>query len=192
MNKNRNVPKLFISCGDFMKLGMFGGSFNPPTNAHLKLALQTLKEFNLDKLIFVPVGDKYQKPGLISEEHRLNMLREMCKPYTELVVSDIELKLNKKLSTIDIFHILTKTYEKDELYFIMGADNIEKVTNEILNNFKIIILQRDNKNIIEHKNIYIIKNQEIMDCSSTKVRENINSDILPKGVYEYIINNSLY
>ncbi len=61
-----------------MKIGFFGGCFNPPTNAHINLAIKVLKESNLDKLIFVPVGDFYQKQDLVSEEHRYNMLKIAC------------------------------------------------------------------------------------------------------------------
>ena len=44
-----------------MKLGFFGGSFNPPTIAHYNLIKQALKEYNFDKVYFVPVNDYYKK-----------------------------------------------------------------------------------------------------------------------------------
>lgn len=62
-----------------MKIGFFGGCFNPPTNAHIYLAKKVLKECKLDKVIFVPVGDFYNKKELISAEHRYNMLKISCK-----------------------------------------------------------------------------------------------------------------
>ena len=52
------------------KYGFFGGSFNPVTKAHVDLALEIVKMFNMDKVIFVPVGDNYNKKGLINEKHR--------------------------------------------------------------------------------------------------------------------------
>ena len=48
------------------KYGFFGGSFNPVTKAHVDLALEIVKMFNMDKVIFVPVGDNYNKKGLIN------------------------------------------------------------------------------------------------------------------------------
>ena len=62
-----------------MKIGFFGGCFNPPTNAHINLAKRALKECNLDKVIFVPIGNFYKKNELISGEHRYNMLKIACR-----------------------------------------------------------------------------------------------------------------
>ena len=49
------------------KIGFFGGSFNPPTYAHLEVAKTALRQLNLDKVFFVPVGNLYNKPDLIDE-----------------------------------------------------------------------------------------------------------------------------
>ena len=57
-----------------MKIGFFGGSFNPPSYVHIELAKALINEYNLDKVIFVPVGDYYEKASLISSNHRYNML----------------------------------------------------------------------------------------------------------------------
>lgn len=61
-----------------MRIGFFGGSFNPPTNAHITLAKSAIKICNLEKVIFVPVGDFYEKKDLISGIHRYNMLKIAC------------------------------------------------------------------------------------------------------------------
>ena len=58
-----------------MKIGIFGGSFNPPHNMHLGIALELIKDKYLDKVIYVPTGDNYNKIGLISFKDRLNMLK---------------------------------------------------------------------------------------------------------------------
>jgi len=49
-----------------MKIGFFGGSFNPPTNAHIALAQKAIKECMLDKVVFVPMNDYYRKKELVS------------------------------------------------------------------------------------------------------------------------------
>jgi len=64
-----------------MKIGFFGGSFNPPTKAHIELAQKVIEKYVLDKVIFVPMGDFYVKEGLASSKDRLNMLKLACKPY---------------------------------------------------------------------------------------------------------------
>ena len=195
-----------------MKIGMFGGCFNPPTIAHFKLAKEAIKKFNLDKVFFVPVGNKYNKKDLIDEKHRYNMLKIMCEKDKNLDVSDIEMNREYKLYAIDVFTMLTNKYKNDELYFIMGADNVKeldtwKESNLLMQNFKFIILERGDESvediIIENKNLQkyrakfnILKNQEIIDCSSTKVREKIEKheivNLVKQEVYKYIINNNLY
>lgn len=62
-----------------MKIGFFGGCFNPPTNAHVNLAKEVLYKCKLDKVVFVPVGDFYSKKELAPERHRYNMLKIACK-----------------------------------------------------------------------------------------------------------------
>ncbi len=62
-----------------MRIGFFGGCFNPPTNAHINLAKKALKECNLDKVIFVTVGDFYDKKELVPGKDRYNMLKIACK-----------------------------------------------------------------------------------------------------------------
>ena len=79
------------------KYGFFGGSFNPVTKAHVELAEEIRNKYGLDKVIFVPVGDKYNKIGLISEKHRNNMLKIAICKYDNLEVSNIELNKEKNL-----------------------------------------------------------------------------------------------
>ena len=52
------------------KLGFFGGSFNPPTYAHINVAKMSIEKFNLDAVYFVPVGNLYNKLSLIDENYR--------------------------------------------------------------------------------------------------------------------------
>ena len=75
-----------------MKLGFFGGSFNPPTIAHYNLIKQALKEYNFDKVYFVPVNDYYKKEKLISIDQRIEMLNLLCKKESNIEVLDIEKK----------------------------------------------------------------------------------------------------
>ena len=59
------------------KIGFFGGSFNPPTSAHYEIVKCAKEKFYLDKVVVVPMGDKYQKKELATFEHRFNMLKKM-------------------------------------------------------------------------------------------------------------------
>ncbi len=62
-----------------MKIGIFGGSFNPPHNMHQKIALTLIKKGYVDKIIFVPTGAKYSyKNNLLEPKIRYEMLKLLC------------------------------------------------------------------------------------------------------------------
>ncbi len=194
--------------------GFFGGSFNPVTKAHVELAIEIVKKFKLNKVIFVPVGDNYQKKNLINEKHRYNMLKIATNKYQELEISDIELNQNKNLTTLEAFQKIEKHYEKINKYYIIGADNLYKMVasedlETLASTYTYIVIQRgviDAKEIIKsnpilkenEKNFYIMENIKHNDTSSTHVRnkiENGNKDIdlnLQKEVLAYIEKNKLY
>ena len=168
------------------KIGFFGGCFNPPTNIHIKIANNLIKTKKLDKVIFVPVNDSYIKSGLISAEHRLNMIKLAIKDNNKLEVDDIETKENKKLFAVDAFELINQKYSKNyEVYFIMGSDNFEKMSK-----------WKDYNKIKDQK--YIVIKRDKNEISSTKIREmiaNNNSEVqeyLSKEVYKYIEQNKLY
>lgn len=193
------------------KIGFYGGAFNPPTKAHIELAKKVINECKLDKIIFVPVNDLYKKEGLIESEHRVNMLKLVCKEDDNLEVSDIELKSNVNYKAIDIFRIIDKEYNKDEKFYIMGTDNLKKIckwkeSEKLVEDFNYIILNReddDAKKIIEenkllekNKNKFnIIKNDNFKECSSTNIRNQIKNKEIPvyidENVYDYILKNNI-
>ena len=196
------------------KYGFFGGSFNPVTKAHVDLALEIVKMFNMDKVIFVPVGDNYNKKGLINEKHRYNMLKIATNSYKDLEISDIELNQDRNLTTLEAFQKIEESYDEISKYYIIGADNLYKMILskdlEILaQKYKYIVIQRgiiDAKEIIKSneilkenkKNFYIMENTKHNDTSSTEVRKNLESgnnnleSILQKEVLNYIEKNRLY
>ena len=167
------------------KIGFFGGSFNPPSKTHISLAKKLLKEKTIDKVIFVPVGDFYNKQELIQAKHRYNMLKIATEELGNVEVSDIEMHINKKLYAADIFELIEKEHNNSENYYIMGADNYNKMHmwkdyEEIKNKYKYIVLERNKK-----------------DISSTNIRNmiknNLNtSDVLDENVLKYIQKNQLY
>lgn len=192
-----------------MKIGIFGGSFNPPHKMHKKIALNLIKKGYLDKVIFVPTGSKYKyKDNLLSNKIRLDMLELMCKNDKNLEVSDYELK-DRVVYTYETLNYFKDKYKDDEIYFICGTDNlsyIDKWKNgeSILSNNKIIVIKRDTNDIKEllekykkYKDNIIVTNIKKSKISSTKIREMIYNNkginnYLDKEIYLYIKNNNLY
>ena len=131
-----------------MKIGIFGGSFNPPHNMHKNIALNLIKNKYLDKVIYVPTGNKYNKRGLVNQNDRYNMVRLMIEGYNNLDVSNYEFnKLTYTYETLDYFRNI---YQNDDIYFICGSDNLKEITSwkrydYILKNYKIIVIKRNDE-----------------------------------------------
>ena len=131
------------------KLGFFGGSFNPPTHAHINIAKMSIEKFNLDAVYFVPVGNLYNKPSLIDENYRYKMLKLICDD--KIKVENIELGRKEPLNTLQAFDLIEQKYKNTENYYIMGADNFEKLptwknSKELIENYKYIIFERNSSN----------------------------------------------
>ena len=76
-----------------MKIGIFGGSFNPPHKMHKKIAKVLIKKGYVDKVIFVPTGMKYEyKTNLISNKKRVDMLSLMIEKEKNMAISKYELQ----------------------------------------------------------------------------------------------------
>ncbi len=189
-----------------MRIGIFGGCFNPPHKMHVSLALELIGKY-VDQVIFVPAGDRYQKRGLLANEKRLEMLSLALKKYPNLSVSSYELntELTYTYQTLDHFQ---KEYPNDEIYFILGADNLDEFTTwrnyeYILKTYKMLVIKRGNYDLNELCQRYdkYLSNIIFTDVkphliSSTYIRNHLNDpDIgqyLDSDVLNYIQQNHLY
>ena len=198
-----------------MKTGIFGGTFNPVNNGHIMLAEYCMENVGLDRIIMIPTAVPPHKISndLASEDDRLNMCKLACRGKENFFVSDIEIKRQGKSYTYETLTQLKEIYPDDHLYTIMGADmfltlNRWKNPEIIFEKSSIITIPRDEENKLELENFYndvlkamgassIILPNPVMSVSSTFIRENLDnfnliSDMLDKGVYDYIIKNNLY
>ena len=106
-----------------MRIGIYGGAFNPVHKGHVKLAEEIKEKAYLDKIIIMPSGLSPHKSSgqLIDSEHRLEMCRlAFDKEYFE--VSDLEIRREGKSYTVDTVTELKSVYPNDELYLVMGSD----------------------------------------------------------------------
>lgn len=193
---------------------VFGGSFNPPLNSHFSLAEQIVSEYKeVEKIIFVPVNQKYQKKGLLDNKYRYEMLKCVCDKNEKFEVSDIELKNERQLYTIETLEKIQTAYPNKTIWFTTGSDNLKELrtwnkADELTNKFKILVLERDDdclENIIEndeflkkHENSFVkVKNNIKSGLSSSFVREKIKQGksiryFTPDEVYNYIKENNLF
>ena len=105
------------------RIGVFGGAFDPPHNAHLALAKTALVELELDALHDFPTGQAWHKPRTLSApEHRLNMTRLAFADMPRVLVDDREIKRAGPSFTIDTLQALQAENPGAQLYLMMGAD----------------------------------------------------------------------
>ena len=192
-----------------MKIGIFGGSFNPPHKMHKTIAIELIKKHYVDKVIFVPTGSKYKyKNNLLSDKVRLEMLELMCRDNNNLGVSDYELK-EHVVYTYETLDYFKNKYKDDEIYFICGTDNLSYIDKwergeDILSNNKLLVIKRNTFDINtllekykDYKDNIIVTDIKESEISSTKIREMIynnkrTEDYLDDSVYSYIRENNLY
>ena len=182
-----------------MKIGIFGGSFNPPHDMHKRIATDLIKKNYLDKVVYVPTGDWYEKEELIAAKDRYNMVCLMIEDDADLVVSDYEIK-NKISCTYQTLDYFNNLYSNDEIYFICGSDNLRNINTwdnyqYILDNYKVLVIRRDNDQIIDYKNV-IATDILMSNLSSTQIREELRLNYcdckICDRVLKYIKENNLY
>lgn len=193
---------------------IFGGSFNPPLNSHFSIAQDLLNEYKeINKVIFVPVNSKYEKPGLINNEDRYNMLKLVCDKNKKFDVSRVEIDSERPLYTIETLNYFDKKYPNNEILFLMGSDNLKEFptwngADKICEKYKSYVFRRDDdniKNIIEkdeflskNKNSFVVVSNNILNnFSSTYARKIIKEDksiryLAPDEVVNYIEKHKLY
>ncbi|HEY4082846.1 MAG TPA: nicotinate (nicotinamide) nucleotide adenylyltransferase [Burkholderiaceae bacterium] len=102
-----------------LNIGLFGGSFDPPHLAHLALAHAALDQLKLDRVLWVPVGDPWQKPRqLAAPEHRRAMVELLIAGEPRFALDDCELLRQGPSYTIDT----VEAHLGDNLALIIGQD----------------------------------------------------------------------
>ncbi len=110
------------------KIGIMGGTFDPPHFGHFVIAQAALEQLGLDKVVFIPNGNIVYKDasGEAQSRHRFNMLRAVIESNPDFELSDIEISRAGTCYTADTLTQLKGGEYKDaELYFLVGADSLD-------------------------------------------------------------------
>ncbi|MFC2093744.1 nicotinate-nucleotide adenylyltransferase [Bacteroidota bacterium] len=193
------------------RIGIFGGTFDPPHIAHSILANEVREQMNLDKIIFVPSGNPPLKDNDIvsSHMHRLNMAKIAFERDKSFEINDMEIKkYYEKSFTIDTVEKLAEEYKNDpvKLYLIIGIDNLIdfpkwKEPDKIFSICEVLVMYRPGYIVKKITPEYSSKVKYIdvplLEISSTSIRnkvknkESIKYLVFPE-VENYILNNKLY
>ncbi len=114
-----------------MKIGIFGGSFNPVHQGHILLAKTALSELNLDKVIFVPSFQTPLKKSVrfLPAEERMRFLKAAIRRVKHFELSDWEIKRGRLTYTIETLKHFRRLYGPGAtLYFLAGADTLKNLS----------------------------------------------------------------
>ena len=191
------------------KLLIFGGTFNPIHNGHLILAEHCINEEGFDKVVFIPTMNPYYKDTL-DFDTRLKMLKMAIKDNDKFAYSSIEKKYNLEGK---LYLILEKISElsDDDITILIGSDSLMNFDwwykiDEILKNYKILVLKRDDDEAIsikiaEYKEKYgadiKVLNNKRVEISSSMIREMIENGksikyLVRDDVEKFIRDEKLY
>lgn len=197
------------------KTGLLGGTFDPIHNAHILMAEKALKDFQLDKVVFLPSGRPPHKTDrlILEPEHRYHMVKAAIEGKKGFEVSDYEICKGDLSYTADTVRELSVNESGDKLFFILGGDSLIQFEHwyhpeQICKYVTILACGRigfDEELI--HRQIQKYRSEfhadieyfEIPDISisSHEIRERVRKkqsirQMVPEAVWDYIYENHLY
>ncbi len=203
-----------------MKIGIFGGTFNPPHKGHKRMVDRMAAELELDKVIVIPnkIPTHKRCDDLADNHHRV----AMCKlAFSEPIYEISTMEMDRDTDSYTIFTVneLMKKYPNDQLHLIIGSDMFLIFHKwykhrELLEKCKICVASRDNEENIQKLRAYAFEQLEIYmpeldaksvhislldayEVSSSEIRERINKDkslygLVDPEIIEYMEQNKLY
>lgn len=184
------------------RIGLLGGTFDPPHIGHLIIAEEVRFQLQLDEIWFLPTNEPPHKGVARSNnEHRKQMLSLAIKNNPYFHINTVEYERSGKSYTIDTMHILTERHPNVTFYFIIGADMVEylphwKNIDELLDIVQFVGVERRGFTI---ETTYPIQNVSIplIDISSSEIKERIEKNrpiqyFVPDEVLQYIKEYRLY
>ena len=191
-----------------MRIGIYGGSFNPIHKGHTELAAYIVQQGLVDELWLLVSPLNPLKQGETSDiaeyEHRLSMARLATEDIEGVKVSDFEKNLPLPSYTITTLGELHKAYPEHEFVLVIGADNWERFprwyhAQEIIDTYSILIYRRPGCEMDEKllpPSVQVV-DTPLYDISSTEIRESVKKGRMPlkwvdRKVATYISVHHLY
>ncbi|QDT44326.1 Nicotinate-nucleotide adenylyltransferase [Gimesia alba] len=198
-----------------MRIGIFGGTFDPVHYAHLLLAEQSREQANLDEVWLIPAGSPPHKEstGISSGKQRREMLDFAIAGNPAFVIKDLELHREGPSYTVETLRQLKETHPDDEFFLIVGADSVRDLhtwrePEAILELAKLIGVNRPNISLPDLTELTQKFGDDVIakilwvtipgiDISSTDIRKRVRENksvryMTPRAVEVYIHNNRLY
>lgn len=192
-----------------MKIGILGGTFDPPHLGHLIVAEYVRERLGLERVIFVPAvipPHKQQRPDITPPEGRMEMVRRAIAGNPSFDLSDIEVRRGGISFTVDTLKELRMRHPSDELYLLLGMDNVRdfstwKDPDMIKRMARVVIMTRPGYQIgpEARKDVKTMTLCEVPDIgiSSREIRTLVAHGesvryMVPTSVLEYMTEHRLY
>ena len=198
-----------------MNIGVLGGTFDPVHNGHLVVAEVARERLNLAEVIFVPAGQPWLKADkpITPAKHRLEMLRLSLadKPYFKLSTMEIE-RAGPSYTIDTIIELRSKINAGDELFFILGQDNLAQLPqwrepSRLIQLCYLVAVPRPGSPRPNLKTLeaslpgilqrVVLMDEPQVDISASEIRERVGRGLsvrhlVPEPVNRYIKENRLY
>jgi len=196
-----------------MKLGLYGGTFDPPHLGHEAAARAAAQALGLDRLIFMPTAQPPHKETSTDSAHRLAMTTLLadavdCRCDALVSCSDYEVAKGGASYTIDTLDMLRRENPQAELYLLTGADMFFtlhkwKEAGRLLSMVTVCAFLRsasdddldDQRGRLEQDfgaRVILLEIPDLVEVSSTELRERLAPGFLLPQVYGYILRHGLY
>ncbi len=191
-----------------MKIGIFGGTFDPPHIGHLIVADEVRSALKLDKVLFIPASRSPHKQGrrITPAAQRLKLVAHAVAGNPNFLVSDLEVKRGGVSYTVDTLEELHRRRPRDEFFLLMGMDNLRalhtwKSPDRILELASVVVMTRPGVPMARlpqwlSTRTIICPVPEI-GISSSDIRRRVRDGkpfrhLVPERVYSHMIRNRLY
>ena len=168
-----------------IKIGILGGTFDPPHIGHLYISKIALKKLKLNKILWaITKKNPLKRKPHLNIKKRLKLSKKITAQEKKIFVSCYDIKI-RSLSTFDLLSYIKKREKKTKIYFLIGADNLVKLHKwdnwkKIPQLAKIVVFPRGNYLLKKKKYIAskMLKKRDLIYINSKKV--NISSSIIRK------------
>ncbi|MCF7908461.1 MAG: nicotinate (nicotinamide) nucleotide adenylyltransferase [Candidatus Omnitrophica bacterium] len=185
-----------------MKIGILGGTFNPPHLGHSVLAIEAMEQLKLDKVLLVPTNiAPHKQNDKVEVARRLDMISLAFSQDKRFKIEDCEIKRGGTSYTIDTIKELKDKYPDDQFYLIIGSDLANDFSSwkdyqEVKKLIKIAVACRNNYPLKE-KDDFILLDIAQLYISSSQIRQLFKEGhciehLVKDRVFEYIKKHNLY
>ena len=196
------------------RIGIFGGTFDPPHLGHLMLVAEALDQLSLDRVLWVLTPEPPHKQGQDREslDDRLAMLHLTISEYPQYTLSRVDIDRPPPLYAVDTVRLLAQKYPQTELVYLIGGDSLHDLPNwhnpgelvQVVSYLGVMRRPADHADLPALEQILPGLSQKILnidapllEISSSAIRTHIATGrpfrhYLPVGVYFFIRERQLY